>query len=128
MTQETLINRIAYFRKLKGFTQKDLSVAVGANVNYINRLESKKDFFPSAEMLFKILNALDVEPEMFFATDFAHCVEHRQLIEASANLSESAYSLLLSDGGPEIINALVSTAYSVGNKLNAISEVRRHVR
>ena len=78
MNQETLINRIAYFRKMRGMTQKDLSVAIHMNQNYINRLESKKDFFPSTETLFDILGALDVEPEMFFATDLHRASESRR--------------------------------------------------
>lgn len=124
MTQETLINRIAYFRKLKGLTQKDLSVAIHMNQNYINRLESKKDFFPSTETLFDILQVLEVEPEMFFAEDFAHCIENKQIIEASKLLTPRAYALLLSDGGPEVINSLVACAYSVKDKLD--TEVRRN--
>lgn len=125
MTQETLINRIAYFRKLRGMTQKDLSVAIHFNQNYINRLESKKDFFPSTETLFDILAALDVEPEMFFATDFADCIEHRRVVEAAQELSQKSYALLLSEGGPDVINSLVNCAYSVRDKLD-VSERRKH--
>ena len=127
MNQETLINRIAYFRKMRGMTQKDLSVAIHMNQNYINRLESKKDFFPSTETLFDILGALDVEPEMFFATDFAHCIEHQRVVEAAECLSERAYSLLLSDGGPDVINSLVSCAYSVKDKLDIEARRKRDV-
>ena len=126
MTQETLINRIAYFRKLRGMTQKDLSVAIHLNQNYINRLESKKDFFPSTETLFAILEALEVEPEMFFATDFANCIEHKQIVEAASELNEKVYQLLLSEGGPAVINSLVNCAYSVKDKLDSSLKGGRH--
>lgn len=66
MTKQEIICRIVYFRKRAKLTQKALSLAIGMNQNYINRLENQKDFLPSLEALLKIIEVCKSTPEEFF--------------------------------------------------------------
>ena len=66
MEKNEVIDRIGYFRVRAKMTQRALSYAIGMNPNYINRLESKRDFLPSLEVLMRIIEACDLTEEEFF--------------------------------------------------------------
>ena len=71
MDKIDIINRIGYIRVRAKLTQKALSCAIETNPNYINRLESKKDFLPSLEVLLKIIEVCGSTPEEFFYHDIS---------------------------------------------------------
>lgn len=77
-----VIDRIAYFRKQSGLTQKALSLAVGLNSGYINRLEAQRNFLPSLEVLAKILDVLKVKAEEFFAEDLDKYYAEQHLLRS----------------------------------------------
>ena len=54
MDKNEIISRIGYFRSKAKLSQKALSIEIDMNIGYINRLESKKDFSPSLDVLLKI--------------------------------------------------------------------------
>lgn len=54
---------IAYHRKLKGYTQDDLSELLDISVGYLSQVESQSKIQPiSMELLFSIADKLGVEP------------------------------------------------------------------
>ena len=66
MDRLDIINRIGYFRTKAKLSQKSLSMDIDMNIGYINRLECKKDFLPSLEVLLKIIEVCGVTVEEFF--------------------------------------------------------------
>ena len=61
-----VINRISQLRTQANLSARALSQAIDLNEGYINRLESKKDFLPSVEVLLRIAEACSVSMEEFF--------------------------------------------------------------
>ena len=86
MEKYEIIERIGYIRVRAKLTQKSLSLGIGMNLNYINRLESKKDFLPSLEVLLKIIEVCRSTPEEFFYHDIAQYEKDRELAAKIDNL------------------------------------------
>lgn len=61
MKNESLINA----RKLKGYSQKELAEIVGTQQHHISCYENGK-YEPSIQMMFRICEALQVDPEEVF--------------------------------------------------------------
>lgn len=57
--------KIAYYRKLKHLTQKQLAEASGISISYIGSIESKTYTPISLRTLFKIANILEIPPNQF---------------------------------------------------------------
>ena len=96
MEKAEIIARIGYIRVRAKLTQKALSFAIGMNPNYINRLESKKDFLPSLEVLLKIIEACRSTPEEFFYHDITEYQKDRELSEKIENLPAHVKEFVLS--------------------------------
>ncbi len=103
MEKADIIARIGYIRVRAKLTQKALSFAIGMNPNYINRLESKKDFLPSLEVLLKIIEVCHSTPEEFFYGDITQYEKDRQLAEKIGNLPDSVKDFVL-NYDPELMN------------------------
>ena len=63
-----IINRIVYFRKLKGYSARTLSLMIDKHDTYIGKLEAQQ-FNMSMDTFLDIIDALDVTLDEFFATD-----------------------------------------------------------
>ena len=81
MDKLEIISRIGYFRVKAKLTQKDLSHMAGMNHAYISRLESKKDFLPSVEVLLNIISACGSTPEEFFYNDISAYEKDMQILK-----------------------------------------------
>lgn len=66
MDKKEIIERVGYFRTKAGLTQRALSMDIDVNAGYVNRLECKKDFLPSIEVLMRIIEACGITAENFF--------------------------------------------------------------
>lgn len=106
MDKLEIINRIGYIRVRAKLTQKALSAAIEMNPNYINRLESKKDFLPSLEVLLKIIEVCNSTPEEFFYRDIS---AHEKDIELNAKISSLPAEVkeFVLNYDPEIMNLFV---------------------
>lgn len=82
LSKEGIVTRIIYFRKQAKLTQKALSLALGMNPSYINRLESKRDFLPSLEVLFSIFDLCNTTPLEFFYYDVNNYSDDMKLISS----------------------------------------------
>lgn len=81
MDRTEIVNRIGYIRVRAKLTQKAMSYAIGMNPSYINRLESKKDFLPSLEVLLKIIKVCGSSEEEFFSQDITEYERDKELRE-----------------------------------------------
>ncbi|HCH75021.1 MAG TPA: hypothetical protein DEV87_07565 [Clostridiales bacterium] len=95
MSGKEIIERIGYFRTKAGLTQRALSIDIDMNVGYINRLECKKDFLPSIEVLTRIIEACGVTEEEFFYDDVRNYEEDKSILKKIKGLSQEKRSALL---------------------------------
>lgn len=65
MYEEFTQERIAMLRAQKGVTARDMSLSLGQNASYINRIENKKTL-PSMQVFFYICEYLGIKPMEFF--------------------------------------------------------------
>ena len=95
MDKVDIINRIGYIRVKAKLTQKALSTAIDMNASYINRLESKKDFLPSLEVLLKIIEVCGSTPEEFFYHDISAYEQDRIVADKIKSLPDDVKEFLL---------------------------------
>ena len=66
LTYEDFVpERIAQLRLQKGVSARDMSLSIGQNENYINRIENRKAK-PSLTVLFYICDYFHITPQQFF--------------------------------------------------------------
>lgn len=63
--EENFAERISSLRTQKGVSAREMSLAIGQNSSYINRIENKQTF-PSMQSFFYICEYLDIAPSAFF--------------------------------------------------------------
>ncbi len=80
MEKLQIIERIGYFRTKAKLSQKALSMEIDMNAGYINRLESRRDFLPSLEVLLKIIEVCGVTEEEFFYSDVHNYAEDFRIL------------------------------------------------
>ncbi len=103
MEKTDVIARIGYIRVRAKLTQRALSCEIGMNPNYINRLESKKDFLPSLDVLFKIIEACHSTPEEFFYPDITAFAKDKELTAKIESLPSHIKDFIL-DYDPELMD------------------------
>lgn len=95
MNCQEIIARIGYFRTKAKLSQKALSIDIDMNIGYINRLESKRDFLPSLEVLLKIIEACHVTEEEFFYSDVPNYEEDKKILNKLKELPVEKREALL---------------------------------
>lgn len=65
MFEDSFIKRLASLREQKGVSAREMSLALGQNESYINRIENGKTF-PSLQAFFYICEYLQISPKEFF--------------------------------------------------------------
>lgn len=103
MNRVEIINRIGFIRVRAKLTQKALSAAINMNPGYINRLESKKDFLPSLEVLLNIIEVCGSTPEEFFYHDIAAYEQDKQLAAKLTSLPADVKDFIL-NSDPDVMN------------------------
>lgn len=106
MDKNEIINRIGYIRVRAKLTQKALSNAIEMNPAYINRLESKREFLPSLEVLLRIISECGSTPEEFFCNDINQYEKEKQLRAEIKALPDNVKSFIL-NYDPEIMNLFI---------------------
>ncbi len=95
MDKIEIIARIGYFRTKAKLSQKALSSDIDMNISYINRLESKKDFLPSVEVLLRIIEACHISEEEFFYSDIQNYEEDKEILNKIKDLPPEKRQALL---------------------------------
>ncbi len=70
MYEDLLSERLSKLRTAKGVSAREMSLAIGQNESYINRIENGKSL-PSMQAFFYICEHLKVTPHEFFASEDA---------------------------------------------------------
>lgn len=65
MYEEFFIERLVALRRQKNVSAREMSLAIGQNESYINRIENGKTF-PSMQVFFYICEYLNTTPKDFF--------------------------------------------------------------
>ena len=106
MNRNEIISRIGYIRVRAGITQKALSNAIEMNPAYINRLESKREFLPSLEVLLRIIKECGSTPEEFFYDNIDEYVKDSEVRAKIKAFPDDVKSFIL-DYDPEIMNLFI---------------------
>lgn len=64
--EKAFCDRLRFLRNSKGISAREMSIALGQNVNYINLIENGKRL-PSLQGFFSICTYLSISPEDFFS-------------------------------------------------------------
>ena len=68
MFEDFFVERLTSLRNQKNVSAREMSLALGQNGSYINRIENKQAF-PSMQAFFYICEYLQISPKDFFDTD-----------------------------------------------------------
>lgn len=81
MELNEIVNRISQLRVRQGLSARELSLRIGKNSAYINRLEFRKNFEPSVSVINDIAEACDSSLEEFFYYDMNQYKQDQVIIE-----------------------------------------------
>jgi transcriptional regulator with XRE-family HTH domain len=88
MNLDEVIMRIGVLRNRANLSARALSLEIGKNAGYINRLESKRDFVPTITVLLDIIEVCGSTPEEFFYHDIFEYKTDKKVIEFLTPLSD----------------------------------------
>lgn len=88
MYEDFTQERIAQLRMQKGSSARDMSLSLGQNVSYINKIENKKAL-PSMQGFFYICEYLGVTPQEFFDEGNTCPEQLRELLTEGQKLEPS---------------------------------------
>ena len=86
MYEEFLAQRLAQLRESKGVSGREMSLDIGQNPSYINRIENG-NAMPSMQGFFYICEYLKVTPEEFFRQDRKNPILLNEVISELKDLS-----------------------------------------
>ena len=89
MELNEIIGRISQLRTKAGLSARELSLRIGKNEAYINRLEYRKNFEPSVTVISDIAEACGSSLEEFFYYDMNQYKIDKQVIDLLKNIPES---------------------------------------
>jgi len=95
MYEEFTQERIAQLRTQKGFSARDMSLSLGQNITYVNKIENKKTL-PSLQGLFYICEYLGVTPQEFFDEGNEYPFELKALNEDLKKLDATSLATVTS--------------------------------
>ena len=83
-----IIDRISHIRTKKGLSARELSLRIGKNPSYINRLEYRKDFEPTIGVINDIIEVCDSSFEEFFHYDIDEYQADKNILDLIKNLPQ----------------------------------------
>ena len=95
MENNDIIERISKLRTKANLSARMLSIKIGKNEGYINRMESKKDFLPTIESLSDILEVCNSSFEEFFYYDLSQYSKDKYIIDLLKNCNEKKKQIVL---------------------------------
>lgn len=95
MTLFEIIERISQLRTRNGLSARELSLRIGKNEAYINRLEYRKNFEPSISVIKDIVEACNSTLEEFFYYDMAAYKTDIEIIKALKKVSPEKKKAIL---------------------------------
>ena len=95
MYEEFTQNRIAQLRTQRGVSARDMSLSLGQNDTYINKIENHKAL-PSLQGLFYICEYLNITPQEFFDENIHYPMALNNLIADLRKLDADALNSVAS--------------------------------
>ena len=95
MYEEFTQNRITQLRLQKGVSARDMSLSLGQNDSYINRIENQKAL-PSLSGLFYICEYFGITPQEFFDEKTAYPAQMAELIDDLKKLDSGMLTCIAS--------------------------------
>lgn len=89
MELNEIINRISQLRTRAGLSARELSLRIGKNEAYINRLEYRKNFEPSVSVINDIVEACGSSLQEFFYYDISQYAQDEKVINLLKHTSEN---------------------------------------
>ena len=74
MTADFLCDRLRFLRNERGISARELSLSLGQNETYINKIETKQSS-PSIDSFFKICDFFKITPSQFFNENCKNTIE-----------------------------------------------------
>lgn len=71
MYEDFFADRMAFLRMQKNVSAREMSLSIGQNSSYINRIENRQAF-PSMTAFFYICEYLEISPKDFFDADLSN--------------------------------------------------------
>lgn len=93
--EDFVAERISQLRNQKKVSAREMSLAIGQNVNYINRIENKLNL-PSLQGLFYICEYFKITPQEFFCTNTPNPIKNQETISLLNSLTDEDSTLVLS--------------------------------
>ncbi len=93
MDEKFVGERIAQLRTAKGPSARDMSLSLGQNESYINRIENGKSL-PSLQALFWICDYFQITPKQFFDEGDKYPTYLESLVEDMRKLDAASLSLV----------------------------------
>ena len=94
MYEEFTQNRITQLRIQRGVSARDMSLSIGQNDSYINRIENKRSL-PSLTGLFYICEYLGITPKDFFDTETENPTKAHELLAVAKGLNNEQLDHLI---------------------------------
>lgn len=80
MFEDFFVERLSSLRNQKNVSAREMSLALGQNASYINRIENKQTF-PSMQAFFYICEYLQISPKDFFDEDNPAPIKIDQIVK-----------------------------------------------
>ena len=93
INEENFAERLSRLREDKQVSAREMSLAIGQNCSYINRIENKKAF-PSMQSFFYICDYLQITPQEFFDEKSQTSHTLNELMESLKALSPKQLELI----------------------------------
>ena len=90
MYEDLFAERIVALRNRKNVSAREMSLAIGQNASYINRIENKQAF-PSMQSFFYICEYLEISPRDFFDYDTAYPKELHDINNLLSTLDKETF-------------------------------------
>lgn len=94
MYEDFFANRIAALRISKDISARDMSLSLGQNPSYINRIENKQAF-PSMKMFLYICEYFNITPKEFFDIDNTRPLQNKAILKLIDKLDDNDVELVI---------------------------------
>lgn len=94
MYEDFFAERISSLRNEKNISAREMSLAIGQNSSYINRIENKLAF-PSMQSFFFICEYLKISPKDFFDSNISNPVKLKEAVSELKELDNSQLDIII---------------------------------
>ena len=93
MYEDFFAERLSALREQKNISAREMSLAIGQNGSYINRIENKQAF-PSMQAFFYICEYLKISPKEFFDDKITEPCKYNQVINDIKTLDDNQMNII----------------------------------